>query len=65
MLWAFVALLAFLLTLVVLIPLLVLGGAVILGMLAYVSVRRALTNGRPAGRVADGRENVRVIRRDD
>ena len=65
-LFAIVGLIALAFALVLLIPFLVIGLVVALAAIAYVSVRRALSNGSRVRPIAgDGRENVRVVRRDD
>ncbi|MEM7754329.1 MAG: hypothetical protein AAF297_01695 [Planctomycetota bacterium] len=64
-LWGIVALIAFIFGLVILIPFLILGVAVVLIMIAWITVRRAFTQGGPPRTGGEGRENVRVIRRND
>lgn len=63
-LWVVVALLMFGALLLLLIPLLILGlvGGLLLGVV--LSLRRALTRAKAPNGPLDGRENVRVIRRD-
>ncbi|MEM1183915.1 MAG: hypothetical protein AAGI53_02830 [Planctomycetota bacterium] len=65
-LWSVVALIAFLIALVLLIPIVLIAGIVLVLVILYVSIRRAFarSGADPSAPRNDGRENVRVIRRE-